>query len=68
MSSAEIRQPPEVLQCLEEMREKQNALNTKRLDLLNSLRYEKQFDYRLIGRTSAIFIKLPKIVHLLVKS
>jgi hypothetical protein len=25
------------------MREKQDALNTKRLDLLNSLRYEKRF-------------------------
>ena len=43
MNSTEIRQPPEVLQCLEEMREKQDALNTKRLDLLNSLRYEKRF-------------------------
>ena len=42
MNSNEIRQPPGVLRCLEEMREKQNALNTKRLELLNSLRFEKE--------------------------
>ncbi|CAB4026696.1 Hypothetical predicted protein, partial [Paramuricea clavata] len=38
MNSTEIRQPPGVLRCLDEMREKQNALSTKRLGLLNSLR------------------------------
>lgn len=39
MNSPRIKQPPEVLRQLECMRKEQSILNTKRLELLNSLRY-----------------------------
>ncbi|XP_046845150.1 coiled-coil domain-containing protein 180-like [Xenia sp. Carnegie-2017] len=41
MNNDEVRHPLEVSRCVEEMREAQNSLNEKRLELLNSLREMK---------------------------